>query len=69
MGSACSILALEMKKNEQIFCEDLKQGESGEPGLAYLLGGPITLDTYFFRESLKYSTWFDEDIHAHEFLS
>ena len=65
MGSCCSILALNLQEKESFFKEDLEQGPTGQPGLAYMLGASITLDSYYFRESLKNSTWFDEDLEAH----
>lgn len=69
MGSACSILALNLQLNELIFKDDLEQGPNGEAGLAYMLGAPITLDSYYFRENMKNSKWFDEDVQAHQLLS
>ena len=69
MGSACSILALDLQQKDSIFKEYLEQGPQGEPGLAYLLGAPITLDSFFFRENLKNNKWFDEDLVAYQYLS
>jgi len=51
------------------FNEDLIDADSnGEPGLAYLLCGPICLDTYFFEERIKNKVWNDDDQAAYNFL-
>jgi len=56
VGSACSILANEMKADKET---DLSEDfvKSDEPNFAYLLAAAVVLDTYFFKESLRDSKW------------
>lgn len=66
VGSACSLLALEYKKDIALFQEDFVKTD--EPNLSYLLAAAVVLDSYFFKESLKDSKWNSMDTDAHEFL-
>ena len=43
--------------------------KSKQANLAHLLAGPICMDTYFFKPSLKGNKWTDEDTEAHTILS
>ena len=52
------------------FHEDMFNSETdGTPGLAYMLGACICIDTKYFEESIKDKTWQEEDLHAHKFLA
>ena len=69
VGSACSLVALMLKKDEALFLEDLQRTEgSSEKNLAYLLGAAVVLDSYFFKEELRAKKWTDEDTLAHNWL-
>ena len=69
IGSACSLVALMIKADEELFAEDLTRQEAGQPpNFAYLLGAAVVLDSYFFKEELRAKKWTEEDTVAHEFL-
>lgn len=55
VGSADSILVLEMKKNEHLFDKDLF--EKGVINYAYFLGAAVVLDTHNFKELLRNEKW------------
>ena len=65
IGSACSLVALMMKKEEAIFAEDLTRPKPHSINLAYLLAAAVVLDSYFFKEELRSKKWTEEDEEAH----
>lgn len=56
IGSACSILVLEMKKDAHLFDEALLKD-----GYAHFIAAPICLDTVNFQADLKDTKWQQED--------
>lgn len=67
IGSACSILVLLMKQNEQLFDKALFQ-KGDSPNYAYFIAAAVMLDTHNFKELLRDSKWQKEDQEAHEWL-
>lgn len=67
IGSACSLVALLLEQDYDLFWEDLKPSES-KANMAYLCAAAVVLDSYFFDESLRGKKWTDEDTQAHNFL-
>lgn len=70
IGSGASLLSLMILNDKNRFHEDMFNSETdGTPGLAYMLGACICIDTKYFEESIKDKTWQEEDLHAHKFLA
>lgn len=68
IGSACSLVALKVRDDEELFTDDLKASDDGMPNFAYLLGAAVVLDSYYFKDELKDKKWTGKDTEAHEFL-
>lgn len=69
IGSACSLVALMVKRERHLFESDLAKADANEPNLAYLLAAAVVLDSYNFLEEIRNKKWNEDDIVAHQFLS
>lgn len=66
IGSACSIAALKMKEDKDLFTEDdLTDGKN----FAYFFAAAIVVDTYNFKPALKNLKWQEEDLDAYNWLA
>lgn len=60
IGSACSILVLLMKANEDLFDKDHFRKDV-PINFAYFIAAAVMLDTHNFKELLRDSKWQKED--------